>query len=91
MLAISIFSIIFILIIPMTMHLYENIEKSKKRLHAMITNYDGTIINYNNPLIVNGEFIIEGTTYRWQIKGGAICSSYELQGENWHSCVTYKK
>lgn len=90
MLAISIVSVIFLTCIPLTFYLYENMEKSKQRLHAMIANYDGTVINYNHPSITEGEFVVEGITYYWQIRAGEICSSYRFQKKEWQSCVAYE-
>lgn len=91
MLALSIFVVIFLTLIPMTLYLYDNIEKSKKSLHAMISNYDGTIIHNNSPSIINGEFIVDGIKYHWIIKDQTICTSY-FEGEKVKSsCVQYKK
>lgn len=89
-LALSIFVVIFLTLIPMTLYLYENMEKSKKRLHAMISNYDGTIVHTNNPSRNHGDFIVDGVKYHWQIKGDTICSTY-FEGERVRSsCVQYK-
>lgn len=91
MLALSIFVVIFLTLIPMTLYLYENIENSKKRLHAMISNYDGTIIHNNIPSKFSGDFIVDGIKYHWKIKDQTICSSY-VEGEKVKSsCVQYKK
>lgn len=91
MLALSIFVIIFLTLIPMTLYLYENIEKSKKRLHAMISNYDGTILHSNDSSKISGFFIVEGVKYHWEIKDDKICTTYAEEVKVRTSCVQYKK
>lgn len=75
----------------MTLYLYENIEKSKLKLHAMIANYDGTLINANDSAIKKGEFTVDGTLYSWEIADQTICTTYEFQKMSRQSCVDYEK
>ncbi|MBQ0137707.1 MAG: type II secretion system protein [Kurthia sp.] len=89
MLALAIFSMIFLTLLPMTSELYEQMEKRKMSYHAMTVNYDATIRHKNNPNQTEGFTLIDSVRYDWEIVNDQVCSSYTEFNEKRRSCVAY--
>lgn len=90
MLALAIFCMIFLTLLPMTNELYQQMENRKMSYHAMTVNYEGVILHISEQKIMKGKKIIEGIRYDWHIKDDHICSNYSRFNEKRSSCVKFE-
>lgn len=87
MLALAIFCMIFLTLLPMTNELYQQMEQRKMSYHAMTVNYEGVILHNSEKKRMSGMKNIDGIRYDWIITNDKICSSYKRFNEKRNRCV----